>query len=78
MAASNNKIVLITGASSGIGEGTARVLAESGAHVVLGARRMERLQALAHEIEERGGSVRLRALDVDVNEIVVRPLATGV
>ncbi len=43
MAGLNNKVVLITGASSGIGEGTARQLAANGARVVLGARRTERL-----------------------------------
>jgi transposase-like protein len=64
MAALNNKVVLITGASSGIGEGTARVLAAAGARVVLGARRTDRLQRLAGEIEARGGQARTRALDV--------------
>lgn len=60
----NDRIVLITGASSGIGEATARVLAERGATVVLGARRVERLQALADDIGARGGSAHVRALDV--------------
>jgi NADP-dependent 3-hydroxy acid dehydrogenase YdfG len=60
----NNKVVLITGASSGIGEGTARQLAANGARVVLGARRTERLQAIAADIEKDGGTVRLRRLDV--------------
>jgi NAD(P)-dependent dehydrogenase (short-subunit alcohol dehydrogenase family) len=59
-----NKVVLITGASSGIGEGTARVLAEHGARVVLGARRTDRLKSLANEIERAGGFARYRALDV--------------
>ena len=59
-----NKVVLSTGASSGIGEGTARVLAEHGARVVLGARRTDRLKSLANEIERAGGFVRYRALDV--------------
>ncbi len=58
------KVILITGASSGIGEGTARVLAERGAHVVLGARRTGKLEKLAGEINAKGGSARFRALDV--------------
>ncbi|AKF43742.1 SDR family oxidoreductase [Pseudomonas fragariae (ex Marin et al. 2024)] len=58
------KVVLITGASSGIGEAAARLIAAKGAHVVLGARRIERLQTLAADIEAQGGSVRFRALDV--------------
>lgn len=64
MASLSNKVVLITGASSGIGEGTARVLAANGAQVVLGARRTDRLATIAREIEGAGGSVRFRALDV--------------
>jgi NADP-dependent 3-hydroxy acid dehydrogenase YdfG len=41
-----DKVVVITGASSGLGEATARMLAQHGAHVVLGARRLERLESL--------------------------------
>ena len=59
-----DKTVLITGASSGIGEGTARVLAAAGASVVLGARRTDRLAHIAGEIEAAGGKVRTRGLDV--------------
>ncbi|MCL6309062.1 SDR family oxidoreductase [Pseudomonas syringae] len=58
------KVVLITGASSGIGEAAARLIAAKGAYVVLGARRIERLQTLAAYIEAQGGSARFRALDV--------------
>ena len=60
----NGKTIAITGASSGIGEATAQLLAARGAHVVLGARRMDRLVTLSKSIEEQGGSVRVRALDV--------------
>ncbi|MEN5043673.1 SDR family oxidoreductase [Pseudomonas koreensis] len=60
----HNKVVLITGASSGIGEAAARLIASKGAHVVLGARRTERLDQLVSEIRAEGGSARARALDV--------------
>jgi NADP-dependent 3-hydroxy acid dehydrogenase YdfG len=51
-----SKVVVITGASSGIGESTARLLAGSGAKVVLGARRMNRIDALVRDITAKGGS----------------------
>ncbi|MDQ0046822.1 NADP-dependent 3-hydroxy acid dehydrogenase YdfG [Paenibacillus polymyxa] len=58
------KVVAITGASSGIGEATARLLAHYGAHVILGARRTERLEALTSEIRSKGGSADYQQLDV--------------
>jgi NADP-dependent 3-hydroxy acid dehydrogenase YdfG len=66
MATSNiaNKVVVITGASSGIGEATARLLAGNGAKVVLGARRKDRIDALVREITARGGSALGFATDV--------------
>ncbi|QOG07383.1 SDR family oxidoreductase [Aureimonas sp. OT7] len=59
-----DKIVLITGASSGIGEATARVLAQAGMTVVLGARRTDRLEQLRREISAAGGNARVRRVDV--------------
>ncbi|KKB13265.1 oxidoreductase [Devosia geojensis] len=59
-----DKVVLVTGASSGIGAGIARELAAAGARLMLGARRTERLKALAAEIAAGGGMVETRRLDV--------------
>ena len=64
MSGIEGKVVAITGASSGIGQATALLLAERGAAVVLGARRADRLDALAGGIRERGG--RAASLSVDV------------
>jgi NADP-dependent 3-hydroxy acid dehydrogenase YdfG len=58
------KVVAITGASSGIGEATALLLAERGAKVVLGARRADHLEALAARIRNAGGEVAYRSIDV--------------
>ncbi|MCJ8501370.1 SDR family oxidoreductase [Desulfatitalea alkaliphila] len=64
---SNNikgKVVVITGASSGLGEATARFLSAQGASVVLGARRVERLQALTEELNQNGGNALAIATNV--------------
>lgn len=61
---SSDKVVLITGASSGIGAGIARELAGTGAKLLLGARRTDRLEALAEDIRAQGGEVITRRLDV--------------
>lgn len=57
---SNRKIILLTGASSGIGEATARRLVQAGHHLVIGARRIERLQTLRDEL----GNIDCLAIDV--------------
>lgn len=59
-----DKVVLITGASSGIGAGVALELGGAGAKLMLGARRMDRLQTVAAEIEASGGVALTHALDV--------------
>ncbi|MEU2871133.1 SDR family oxidoreductase [Streptomyces olivoreticuli] len=61
---SRSKVVLVTGASSGIGEATARRLATSGHQVVLGARRTDRIRAVAEDIRSGGGAAGHHELDV--------------
>jgi NADP-dependent 3-hydroxy acid dehydrogenase YdfG len=60
------KVALVTGASSGIGEATAVALAEAGAAVAIGARRRDRLDALAAKLTDSGASV--LSLDLDVTD----------
>lgn len=59
-----NKVVVITGASSGIGEATAKLLAKNGAKVVLGARRENRLQEISQDIKNADGQATYRVTDV--------------
>jgi NADP-dependent 3-hydroxy acid dehydrogenase YdfG len=66
MGALDGKVAAITGASSGIGEATAKVLADAGAAVALGARRVDRLEAIVSGIDESGG--RALAVELDVTE----------
>ena len=68
---SNNiegKIVVITGASSGLGGATARLLSAQGASVVLGARRHDRIEALAGELTGSGG----KAIAITNSDLVIR------
>ena len=58
------KVVIITGASSGIGEATAKLLASKGANVVLGARREQELKQLVDEIQNAGGQAVYQVMDV--------------
>ena len=67
-----NKVVIITGASSGLGEATALLLAKYGAKVVLAARRKERLEKLASQIISQGGEALVVVADVAVQSDVER------
>ncbi|MCW3106912.1 MAG: putative short-chain dehydrogenase/reductase precursor [Segetibacter sp.] len=64
------KVIVITGASSGLGEAAARHLSEQGATVVLGARRVDRIQSLADELNNNGGKALAIATDVTKHEQV--------
>ena len=66
-----NKVIIITGASSGIGEETARVLAREGAKVVLSARREERLKKLADEIGENAAYLKSDVVNADEMKALV-------
>jgi len=59
-----NKVIVITGASSGLGEATAKYLAERGATVVLGARRENKLKKIVDEINSKGGTAVYKVTDV--------------
>ncbi|WP_420207634.1 SDR family oxidoreductase [Alteromonas gracilis] len=66
----SGKVVIITSASSGLGEATAKMLASKGAKLVLGARREERLRKLVDDIESSGGVATYKTVDVTKKEEV--------
>ncbi len=66
----SSKVILVTGASSGIGEATARTLALAGATVLLGARRTDRLEKIVEELVAAGCQAEFRAVDVTRREDV--------
>ena len=72
------KVVVITGASSGLGEATARLLSAEGASVVLGARREQRLRSLADEVTTKGGKATAMVTDVTKREQVQKLVDTAV
>ncbi|WP_414445334.1 SDR family oxidoreductase [Burkholderia sp. 22PA0106] len=74
----HNKVVVITGASSGLGEAAARRLAADGARIVLGARRIERLDALVAELKAHGAEALAVATDVTQRDEVQRLVDTAV
>src|SRR5690554_769218 len=59
-----DKVIIITGASSGIGEKMAEILASEGAKVVLAARREEKLREIVDSINSLGGCARYKVVDV--------------
>lgn len=65
-----NKVVIITGASSGLGEATARMLADKGARLMLAARREDRLKTLTESINDNGGDARYQVTDVTDKQAV--------
>ena len=72
-----DKVVVITGASGGIGESTARLLAEKGARLVLAARRVDRLSSLVSDIEAAGGTAMAVQTDVSKREDVEALIAAS-
>ena len=79
MPITSNTVIAVTGASSGIGEATARLLAARGASVVLGARRTDRLERLADELRaDAGGAVLVETADVTRHEDLHRLVGRAV
>jgi NADP-dependent 3-hydroxy acid dehydrogenase YdfG len=73
-----NKVVLITGASSGFGEDAARLFAKEGCKVVVAARRLERLQNLAADIQDHGGEAIAVPMDVTNHDEINLMVKTAV
>ena len=73
----NAPVILITGASSGIGAATARTFAKEGYHLVLAARRIERLTSLAVEIQSQGGRALPLRMDVTRHEDIYKVVDTS-
>lgn len=74
----NEKVALITGASSGLGRATAKAFAAKGAKVVLAARRQDELASLVAEIEARGGKATAVRTDVSQAQDAERMVAHAV
>lgn len=72
------KVVVVTGASSGLGEAAARDLSAQGASVVLGARRAERIEALAHDFTDLGGKALAVTTDVTDRDQVKHLVDTAI
>lgn len=72
-----NKVVIITGASSGIGEASAKLLAANGAKVVLGARREAKLDQIVADIRQHGGQATYAVTDVTKAASVQALVATA-
>ena len=73
-----NKVVVITGGNSGVGEATAKLFAKEGAAVVISARRVEALQKVENEIKEMGGKVLSVPTDISSNEACEKLIGTAV
>ena len=73
-----NKVIAITGASSGIGKATAELLTNQGAKVVLGARRTDRLKTIVEDIEHNGGQATYMEVDVTRREALIKFTALSV